>query len=101
MNLHILDTVWSAMLKNELYTPADLANTLEQTTDAVALVLEFLSRYGFVHRVTKHELIFRKTANAPCPSEMLRILGLQIGDLRADPRQRPSVSKTPRRLISP
>jgi len=87
MTLDLVDVVWSAMIDDELYSLADLANSSGQSTPAVARVLGFLTRYGFAERVTKRELIFRKTLNAPPPGDALRILqtlagGADISDVR-------------------
>ena len=87
MTLDMVDTVWSAMRKDEFYSPGDLANTLERPAEAIVRVLEFLARYGFAHRVTKRELIFTKVVNAPSPGEALRILGTLVGDASAEAGQ--------------
>jgi hypothetical protein len=98
MTLGMIDTVWSAMRKDEFYSVRDLANALEEPTEAVVQVMEFLSRYGFAHRVTKHELIFRKAENAPSPGDALRVLRVVLADASASGDRVPNVSKTPGRF---
>jgi hypothetical protein len=101
MTLDIVDTVWSSMRKDEFYSPRDLANILGQPSEAVLRVLEFLSRYGFAHRVTEREWLFTKVMNAPGPGDALRILGALVGDDSANTGRMASVSKTPRGLRQP
>jgi hypothetical protein len=101
MTLDMVDTVWSVMRKDEFYSPEDLANTLGQPTEAVLRVLEFLSRYGFAHRVTEREWLFTRVMNAPSPGDALRILGMLVGDDSANAGRMTSVSKTPRGLRQP
>jgi len=96
LTLDMVDAVWSAMRKDEFYSPRDLANTLGQPTEAVVRVLEFLSRYGFADRVTERELIFRKVVSALSPSDALRTLRTLLADAPVDADRVTSVSKTPR-----
>jgi len=83
MSIETVDLVWSLMRDGELYSPADLANTLGQATDTIVRILEFLARYKFIERMTRRELIFRKTPTGPSPEEAVRILSM----LRADAAQ--------------
>jgi len=74
MAFDLIDTVWSAMRDGELYSLNDLTNTLERSTEAVTRVLEFLTKYGFVERVTSREMIFRKLPNDVSPGDALEVL---------------------------
>ena len=74
MSLDMVEFVWSSMRDGELYSPADLANTLEQQTDTIVRILEFLATYKFIERMTKRELIFRKIPTGPSPNEAAKIL---------------------------
>jgi len=97
MVLDIVDAVWSAMQHNELYSPSDLANSLEQPVETVTRVLEFLKKYKFADQITMHEMLFRKTAATVGPGDALRILQTLVEDTRAsDAGQLASVSKTSR-----
>jgi len=101
MTLDMVDAVWSAMNEEELYSPTDLANTVEQPTRAVVRVLGFLARYGFAERVTKRELIFRKVVASPSPGDALKILRMLMADAAAtEPSRVANVSKTFRRFNS-
>jgi hypothetical protein len=101
MTLDMVDTVWSTMRKDEFYSPKDLANILGQPSEAVLRVLEFLSRYGFTHRVTEREWLFTKVMNALGPGDALRILGALVGDDSANAGRITNVSETPRGLRQP
>ena len=70
----MVDTVWSTMRDGELYSLNDLTNTLERSSEAVTRVLEFLTKYGFVERVTSREMIFRKLPNGVSPGDALKVL---------------------------
>ena len=97
MSLDIIDLVWSLMRDGEFYSPADLANTLGQTTDAIARILEFLARYKFVERMTKRELIFRKIPTGPSPGEAAKILRmLRANAALNSASQVTNIPKTPR-----
>lgn len=99
MTLDMIDTIWSAMQEDEFYSPSDLANTLGQPTHAVVRVLEFLAKYGFAERVTKHELIFRRLENELSPSDALKALRMLLGDADAhDAGRIADISKAPRRF---
>ena len=74
MVLDVVDTIWSAMQDNELYSPSDLANSLEQPIETVTRVLEFLKKYKFAEQVTRREMLFRKVAGTPGPGCALRVL---------------------------
>jgi len=86
MERAVVDVVWSAMKDHELYTPDDLANTLEQPVESVTRVLKFLEKYDFAEQVTKHEMIFRKVASDPSPSDVLGVLETALGDPFPDNR---------------
>jgi hypothetical protein len=83
MSIEAVDLVWSLMQDGELYSPADLANALGEPTETIVRILEFLARYKFIERMTRRELIFRKTPTGPSPGEAVRILSM----LRADAAQ--------------
>jgi hypothetical protein len=89
------------MRKDEFYSPGDLGNILEQPSEAVLRVLEFLPRYGFAHRMTEREWLFTKVKNAPGPGDALRILGALARDDSANAGRMVSVSKTPRGFRQP
>lgn len=76
MSLETVDLVWSLMRYGELYSPADLANTLGQPTEMIVRILEFLARYKFIERMTRRELIFRKIPTGPRPGEAVKILSM-------------------------
>jgi DNA-binding IclR family transcriptional regulator len=103
MVLDVVDTIWSAMHDNELYSPSDLANSLEQPIETVTRVLEFLKKYKFADQVTRREMLFRKTAAAVGPGDALRVLQTLLEDVRvSDEGQVVSVSKingNPKRLL--
>jgi hypothetical protein len=99
MSLETVDLVWSLMRDGELYSPADLANTLGQPIDMIVRILEFLTKYKFTECVTKRELIFRKIPTGPSPAEAVTILRmLRANAALNDASQVANVSKTPRRL---
>jgi len=92
MTHDLINDVWSAMRVGEYYGPTDLANRLGQPAEAVGRVLEFLAKYGFADRLTKHEIIVRKLPNGMRPGDALKVLqelmqGGQVNDIRsvADP----------------
>jgi len=94
MVLDVVDTIWSAMQDNELYSPGDLANSLEQPIETVTRVLEFLKKYKFADQVTRREMLFRKTAAAVSPGDALRGLQTLLKDSSvSDAGQVASVSK--------
>jgi len=94
MVLDVVDTIWSAMHDNELYSPSDLANSLEQPIEMVTRVLEFLKKYKFADQVTRREMLFRKTAAAVGPGDALRVLQTLLEDARVgDAGQVVSVSE--------
>jgi len=98
MAFDMIDRVWSAMEDDELYSPSDLANNLEQPVEEVTRVLEFLKKYKFAEQVTKREMIFRKLTSGPSPVDALRVLQMLLGDIRVDHRGRiANVSNTSRR----
>jgi hypothetical protein len=74
----LIDLVWDAMRDNEVYTPRDLANRLDEPVFAIVRVLGFLTRFGFAERVTGQELIFRKVSSAPAPGDALEILTMLL-----------------------
>lgn len=76
----LIDLVWGAMTESEFYTPDDLANTSTQSSYEGLRILEFLTRHGFVERITRREPIYRKLENAPNPGDALRILQTLIED---------------------
>lgn len=80
MTVEIVDVVWSAMENDEFYTPDDLANILSEPTDRIICILQFLTRYGFTKRLTKHELIYTKVADGPSPTTALKILQALVGN---------------------
>lgn len=84
MSSNLVDSVWSLMRDEELYSPEDLANWSLQPIDVVTRVLRFLERYGFAEQVVKREPLFRKLADAPDPSGSMTILQKMIvgGNLR-------------------
>ena len=94
----MVDLVWSLMRDGEFYSPADLANTLGQTTDTIVRILEFLARYKFAEQMTKRELIFRKAENAPSPGDALRVLRVVLADASASGNRIPNISKSPGRF---
>jgi hypothetical protein len=99
MSLETVDLVWSLMRDGELYSPADLANTLGQPIDTIVRILEFLAKYKFTECVTKRELIFRKIPTGPSPAEAVTILRmLRANAALNDASQVANVSKTSRRL---
>jgi hypothetical protein len=98
MALDVVDLIWSAMRDDEFYSPNDLANSLEQPVETVTRVLEFLKKYKFAEQVTKREMIFRKTANNPSPSDALRVLQTVLSDVRVDRTERANVSEACKRL---
>ena len=71
MTLDLIDSVWVAMHESEFYSPTDLSNTLGEPTEGIVRILEFLARYGFVQKLTKWELIFRKVVGVPSPGNAL------------------------------
>jgi lipopolysaccharide biosynthesis regulator YciM len=94
MALELVDTIWSAMHDNELYSPSDLANSLEQPIETVTRVLEFLKKYKFADQVTKREMLFRKVTGTLDPGDALRVLQTLLEDTHAsDAGQVASVSK--------
>jgi hypothetical protein len=94
MAFDLVDLIWSAMRDNELYSPSDLANSLEQPIETVTRVLEFLKKYKFADQVTRREMLFRKTAAAVGPGDALRVLQTLLEDARvSDAGQVVSVSK--------
>lgn len=98
----LVDSVWTAMRDDELYSPRDLADTLGLPEDATVRVLELLARYGFAERVTKRELIFRKLADAPDPGGTLRILEFLIADSdRREPKRLPSLQQLRKATYDP
>ena len=90
--VNLVDLVWSAMGDKELYSPDDLADSLGQPVGAIVRVLEFLTRYGFAERISKHELIFRKLGDAPDPGGTLRILELLVEDASLREPKRVAIS---------
>jgi hypothetical protein len=80
MAFDVVDAVWSAMGEDKFYSPNDLANTLEHPLQSVTRILEFLSRYDLVEQVTKNEMIFRKSASWPSPSELFWALSAVVGN---------------------
>jgi hypothetical protein len=72
------------MLAGEVYTPGELASRVNLTVPAVAVILDFLMRYGFVIRVSRREQLFVKEAHAPSPRNVVKIFQtmtqLTLGD---------------------
>jgi hypothetical protein len=64
----------------ELYSLSDLAYLAGQPTDRVLPVLEFLTCYGFAERVTRHELLFKKSLNVPAPGRIAAILQTMLAE---------------------
>jgi hypothetical protein len=93
MGFDVVDMVWSKMKDDEFYSPNDLANSLEQPVESVTRVLEFLKKYKFAEQVTRREMIFRKVANNPSPSDALRVLQTLLGDVRVERTERANVSE--------
>ena len=89
----MVDSVWVAMHESEFYSPSDLSNTLGEPTEGIVRILEFLARYGFVQKITKRELIFRKVVNVPSPGDALRILRTVVEDGSLDVGRVANVSK--------
>jgi hypothetical protein len=61
------------MQDRELYTPVDLANRLNQTVPKIVSILDFLTRWGFTIRLSRHEQLFVKRARAPSPRSVAKI----------------------------
>jgi len=102
MSLETVDLVWSLMQDGEFYSPADLANTLEQPTCTIVRILKFLERYKFIERITKRESIFRKIPTGPSPAEAATILRmLRANAALNDASQVANVSERSRRLDLP
>jgi hypothetical protein len=80
MELDVVDRVWLAMRESEFYSPADLANSLEQPVESVTRVLEFLKKYEFAEQVTNREMIFRKLVSDPSPGDLLDALRTLLGN---------------------
>jgi hypothetical protein len=74
MTLETVDLVWSLMRDGEFYSPADLANAIGQPIETIVRILEFLTKYRFIERVTKREFIFRKIPTGPSPAKAVTIL---------------------------
>jgi hypothetical protein len=101
MTPDMIDTVWSAMHRNEFYSPSDLANILGQPSYVVVRVLDFLAKYGFAERLTKGEPIFRRLENQLGPGDALRALRMLMGEAEADDAGRiANVSEAPKRFRS-
>jgi hypothetical protein len=99
MSLDMIDTIWSVMQESEFYSPSDLVNILGQPTFAVVRVLEFLAKYGFAERVTRREMIFRRSENKLSPGDTLDVLRMLLGDVDARYARRiANVSKAPKRF---
>jgi hypothetical protein len=86
--LDMINMVWSAMHESEFYSANDLSNVLEQPTEAITRILDFLSKYGFAHRITRRESIYTKIMNSPSPGDALRILRTMTGSVQVDSTQR-------------
>ena len=86
MAFDVIDLIWSEMRDGEFYSPNDLANSLEQPVESVTRVLEFLKKYKFAEQVTRHEMIFRKTANSPSPGDAVRVLQTVLSDIASGGR---------------
>ncbi len=80
MAFDVVDTVWSAMSEDKFYSPNDLANTLKHPVESVTRILEFLTRYDLVEQITEDEMIFRKTASWPSPSELFWTISALVGN---------------------
>ena len=99
MTLDMVNTVWSVMHEDELYSPSDLANMLGQPFHAIARVLEFLEKYGFVEQVTKRELIFKRLESEVSPGDTLKVLQTLLADAGArDEGRIANVSEAPKRF---
>ena len=81
----LADSIWSAMRDRELYTPADLANRLNQTVPTIIPILDFLTRYGFAVRLSRHEQLFVKRARAPSPRNVAKIFQAILEDRQIAP----------------
>ncbi len=74
MERDLIDSVWSLMAYGEFYSPEDLANSSQQSTEVVTRVLEFLTHYGFTESSGKHNPLFRRTTHIPDPASSLAFL---------------------------
>jgi hypothetical protein len=102
MSLETVDLVWSLMRDGEFYSPADLANTLQQPIYTIVQILKFLEKYRFIERITKRELIFRKIPTGPSPAEAVAILRtVRANAALNDANQIAKVPKRYRRLDLP
>jgi hypothetical protein len=102
MSLETVDLVWSLMRDGEFYSPADLANIIGQPTCMIARILEFLTKYKFIERVTKGELIFRKIPTGPSPAEAVSILRMiRANAALSEASEVARISKRPRYLDQP
>jgi hypothetical protein len=68
------------MRDRELYTPADLENRLNQNVPTIIPILDFLTRYGFTVRLSRHEQLFVKEARAPSPRNVAKIFQAILED---------------------
>jgi DNA-binding transcriptional MocR family regulator len=98
MALDMIDLVWSLMRDKELYSPADLANILGQSTDTIVRIFEFLAKHKFVERVTKNELIFRKIPAGPSPGEAVKILRMLRANAATNKASQINISRASRDL---
>jgi hypothetical protein len=64
----------------EVYTPVDLANLLNETVPTIIPILDFLTRYGFTVRLSRHERLFVKEARAPSPRNVAKIFQAILED---------------------
>ena len=98
MAFDLVDVIWSAMRDGEFYSPNDLANSLEQPVESVTRVLEFLEKYKFAEQLSRREMIFRKVANNPSPSDALRVLQTVPSEVRVGRTERANVSEACKRF---
>jgi hypothetical protein len=68
----------------------------------IARILEFLTKYKFIERVTKGELIFRKIPTGPSPAEAVSILRMiRANAALSEASEVARISKRPRYLDQP
>jgi hypothetical protein len=53
---------------------------MEYPVESVTRILEFLTRYDLAEQITKKEMIFRKSASWPSPSELFWALAAVVGN---------------------
>jgi hypothetical protein len=68
------DEVWERMTRGKYYSIRDLSNLTGQQRSAVADVLQFLTKFGFVNRMGADEPIFMRSAAQFSPEETIKLL---------------------------